>query len=522
MKVRWKDHEMIFATIATAIIIAAYIGYSGMGFDAPFTKNHVPFNLLRNVLLPEIGMTLILYLSYLFINLYTLPPLLFPKKFEAGTFQISLSFQKMSLKGMARKMIKKFFWFLLQFLLIGLVVGTAMNFSIYFLHEWQFHYPGFSIWFNQNNPNSQLNLFARYAGVLFLLAFYFLYACLRQLMIRYIERPGERRSYHIMIANQVTGFLVIFSLILLLLFAYKSSSGENMASHYIAFVLPGFLLFMMNSYWLFPSKGKDSFFNPPLILRLAVWSFVLALPFSFSGPNKGAFLYIWAWQLLIVTPISWLLYQQRKDRILKLRGLEKALVKSKADLQFLRSQINPHFLFNTLNTLYGTALHEEAGNTASGIQKLGDMMRFMLHENTLDFIQMNREIEYLKNYISLQKLRTQSSAEITIEDNIDEQSCNHQIAPMLLIPLVENAFKHGISLKKKSWIKIMLDCNEKEIRFEVRNSMHPKRENDLEKERSGVGFKNVVERLKLIYPGKHEIVVNADGKEFFVQLLIKI
>jgi two-component system LytT family sensor kinase len=206
---------------------------------------------------------------------------------------------------------------------------------------------------------------------------------------------------------------------------------------------------------------------------------------------------------------------------LKLRGLEKALVKSKADLQFLRSQINPHFLFNTLNTLYGTALQEEACNTASGIQKLGDMMRFMLHENTRDFIQMNREIEYLKNYISIQKLRTQSSAEISIEDNIDEQNCQHEIAPMLLIPLVENAFKHGISLKKKSWIKIRLDCNEKEIRFEVRNSIHPKRDDDPEKESSGIGFKNVVERLKLIYPGKHEIAVNADDKEFFVQLLIK-
>ena len=498
MKVRWKDHELIFATIATVIIIAGYVAYSGMGFDSPFTQNHVPFNLFRNVLGPEIGMILIIYLSYLFINIYAIP-------------QISLSF---------KKIIKKFLWFLLQFLLIGFVLGTALNLSNYFLHEWQFHYPGFSIWFNQNNPNSQLNLFASYAGVLFLLALYFLYACLRRLVIRYIERPGDRRLYRIMIANQVTGFLTIFSVILLILCSIESTNRENVASYVLSFVLPGFLLFMANTYWLFPSKGQNSLFNLPLIARLVFWSVVLILPFSFSGP-QGAFLYIWAFQLFIVTPISWLLYQQRKDRILKLRGLEKALVKSKADLQFLRSQINPHFLFNTLNTLYGTALQEEAGNTASGIQKLGDMMRFMLHENTRDFIQMNREIEYLKNYISLQKLRTQSSAEISIEDNIDEQNCSHQIAPMLLIPLVENAFKHGISLKKKSWIKIKLDCNDKEIRFEVRNSMHPKRDDDPEKERSGIGYKNVVERLKLIYPGKHEIAVNADDKEFFVQLLIK-
>ena len=134
---------------------------------------------------------------------------------------------------------------------------------------------------------------------------------------------------------------------------------------------------------------------------------------------------------------------------------------------------------------------------------------------------MNKEIEYLKNYIALQKLRTQSSPEISIEDNISEQNCHHKIAPMLLIPLVENAFKHGISLKEKSWIKINLTCTEKNILFEVYNSMHEKTSNDPEKERSGIGFKNVLERLKLIYHDKFQISVNQDGKEFFVKLSIQ-
>lgn len=202
-------------------------------------------------------------------------------------------------------------------------------------------------------------------------------------------------------------------------------------------------------------------------------------------------------------------------------GAQKELIKSKADFQFLRSQINPHFLFNVLNTLYGTALQENAGRTAEGIQKLGDMMRFMLHENNLDFIDMHQEVDYLNNYIALQKLRTQYSPEITIEDNISGQNCKHKIAPMLLIPLVENAFKHGISLKEKSWIKISLHCNEIDILFEVRNSVHQRQENDPEKDKSGIGFKNVLERLKLIYPGKFQIAVNEDGKEFFIQLSIQ-
>ena len=135
---------------------------------------------------------------------------------------------------------------------------------------------------------------------------------------------------------------------------------------------------------------------------------------------------------------------------------------------------------------------------------------------------MNREIEYMKNYISFQKLRTQSSNTITIEDNIEEQNCPHRIAPMLLIPLVENAFKHGISLKEKSWIKIKLNCDEKEIRFEVRNSLHPGHVNDTEKEKSGIGLKNVNDRLKLIYPDKHEFTIDKNNNEFLVKLLIKI
>ena len=134
-----------------------------------------------------------------------------------------------------------------------------------------------------------------------------------------------------------------------------------------------------------------------------------------------------------------------KNKILQLRGAEKALVKSKADLQFLRSQTNPHFLFNVLNTLYGTALQKKADRTSEGIQKIGDMMRFMRHENKLDLIEMRREVEYLENYIALQKLLTQSSPGIIIEDNIKGQNCKYKIAPMLLIPFVENAFKHGIS-----------------------------------------------------------------------------
>jgi two-component system, LytTR family, sensor kinase len=149
-------------------------------------------------------------------------------------------------------------------------------------------------------------------------------------------------------------------------------------------------------------------------------------------------------------------------------------------------------------------------------------MRFMLHENHLDFIPMDKEIEYLQHYISLQKLRIQHSPEIVIEDAIQEELCNHQIAPMLLIPFVENAFKHGISLREPSWIKIGLVCEEKQVRFSVRNSVHARPEHDPEKDRSGIGLQNVIERLKLVYPGRHNISINNNDQEFAVELTIEL
>ncbi len=351
-----------------------------------------------------------------------------------------------------------------------------------------------------------------------------MYVCVREVMINFIESPGNRRAYRTLICNQVTAFLVIYLLIPFFVISFRLSHEFALAVAYFSFVIPVFLVFMSNTYWLFPLKGENSFLQSRIIIRLLASTFIYTVPFVFFPFHEGfilVFPFCWAVQLFIVTPITWLLYQQRKDKILQLRGAEKALVKSKADLQFLRSQINPHFLFNVLNTIYGTALQENAERTAGSIQKLGDMMRFMLHENNRDFIQMSQEIEYLKDYISLQKLRTQSSPEISIEDNISEQNCHHKIAPVLLTPLVENAFKHGISLKERSWIKINLACDEREIIFEVRNSLHPRQGNDPEKEGSGIGLNNVLERLKLIYPSKHQISVKNDGKEWFVQLTIQ-
>lgn len=528
-KIRWREHEMTLVTVIIVTQLSHYLwtlyylsdDTIKMRYAGPFFDMHVPFNLYRNVILPDLGIALLIYLTYLWQFFYAVPRLLSPTKIEGGTSKISISFFRLSLQGQARKIQKKYGWLFIQMLLLILLLGTAVDIATYFKHEWQFHYPGFSIFFNKNNPNSQLSLSKGFFDATAILILYALYACLREGTTRAITRSPQR-EYYTLVCNKVTSFILQFLCVAVFLATFNIVHGRIFYLNYFLIVPALFAMFISNVYWLFPLTGNNPFFSKKIIPRLLLTSFICAAPLTvYIHESEIAFLYSWAFQLFIVTPLTWLYYQFNKDKILHLRVVEKELAKSKTDLQFLRSQINPHFLFNALNTMYGMALQENAERTAEGIQRLGDMMRFMLHENNLDFIQMSKEIDYLKNYIALQKLRTQASPEVIIEDNIDEQSCNHKIAPMMLIPLVENAFKHGISLKERSWIKINLTCTEKNILFEVRNSMHEKPANDPEKEKSGIGLKNVVERLKLIYPGKFQLSVNGDGKEFFVQISIE-
>lgn len=223
---------------------------------------------------------------------------------------------------------------------------------------------------------------------------------------------------------------------------------------------------------------------------------------------------------IVVMPVSWWIFNARNARASTLQGLRTALTNTEAGLDFLKWQINPHFLFNALNTLYGTALQEQASATGHGIQQLGDMMRFMLHDNVLERIALSKEIAYLQNYIALQRLRTQGAPDIIIDVNIDEALCDHNIAPMLLIPFVENAFKYGISLRNKSRISVSLSCTNDKIYFDVYNSIHLNRSAEIENESMGIGINNVRQRLNLLYPGRHDLNIRETASEFFVHMTL--
>ena len=203
-------------------------------------------------------------------------------------------------------------------------------------------------------------------------------------------------------------------------------------------------------------------------------------------------------------------------------ALTKELNQTHANFDFLRSQINPHFLFNALNAIYGTALAEGADRTGEGIQKLGDIMRFMLHENVQEKILLSREIDYLNNYLDLQRMRVGGHPNIRIEAMIDDYAGDLQIAPMLLIPFVENAFKHGISLQRPSFIFIQLELKENHLEFTVRNSTHEATHEDPEQHNNGIGLNNVKQRLALLYPDAYDLDIRDSREEYHVKLSIEL
>ncbi|MEK6478677.1 histidine kinase [Catalinimonas sp. 4WD22] len=226
--------------------------------------------------------------------------------------------------------------------------------------------------------------------------------------------------------------------------------------------------------------------------------------------------------IVIITPISYMLYRQNKESLAQLNLLQGSLSQYQSNLVQLQHQVNPHFLFNALNTLYGIALVEDAPQTADGIQKLGDMMRYLLRENTTEKITLEKEIAYIRHFVALQQLRLASNSDIQMLTSYPDEDQIHDIrvAPMLMIPFVENAFKHGISLQRKSWINLSIQGDAQRVKLDIHNSIHDKLASDPERDNHGIGLDNVKQRLELLYPKKHELSIHQTTSEFFVHLSV--
>lgn len=217
--------------------------------------------------------------------------------------------------------------------------------------------------------------------------------------------------------------------------------------------------------------------------------------------------------IILISIVSRMFYQKLSEEK-KRSDLQNENLLS--EMKFLKSQVNPHFLFNALNNIYTLVLLKQDSAPAM-LMKLSEMLRYMLYECNDDLVPLEKEIAYINNYIELQQLKTEQPQNITTDLRIENSDA--MIPPLLLIPFIENSFKHSrIVDTENEWVKIRLSSTEKNIHFEISNSIPaipiPKDKT------SGIGLENVKRRLELLYPGSYSLNISESETEFKVELSI--
>lgn len=290
-----------------------------------------------------------------------------------------------------------------------------------------------------------------------------------------------------------------------------------------------FVVFYVNYLWvidklLFGKKMKE--FIAANVLLVAVCTIILHIQQRYAfpnvhpdhfGPPPYVFIFRDVTSMLMSAGLSVAI--RVTGQWYKVEAMRKETEKDRYEMELknLKNQLNPHFLFNTLNNIYSLipGHPEQAQET---VHRLSHLLRYVLYENNANFVPLDKELSFLQSYIDLMSLRLTNQVKLTIE--IDTVDGTDRIAPLLFISLIENAFKHGISSTHPSFINIRIRVKSgKEVICSVENSYFPKSEAD--KSGSGIGQKNLEKRLNLLYPQKHDLIVEKRGESYFTQLIIR-
>jgi two-component system LytT family sensor kinase len=249
--------------------------------------------------------------------------------------------------------------------------------------------------------------------------------------------------------------------------------------------------------------------NPEIILSYS--SGKAALEYSSIGRYAAESLFFSGFFVVVSALLKFAVDWLGNERVQ--RNLERE--RKEMELQFLKSQLNPHFLFNSLNNIYSLA-YQKSDKTADAILKLSEIMRYMIYESNDSWVSLSKEIEYVQSFIELQKLRFKNGAavEFTMNGEID----NQQIVPLILISFVENAFKHGIANDPNNPIKINIIANQKILHFSITNKKNKYNKDEM----GGVGLNNVERRLQLLYPDRYKLNIVNSATHYTSELMLDI
>jgi len=224
-------------------------------------------------------------------------------------------------------------------------------------------------------------------------------------------------------------------------------------------------------------------------------------------------IYMVVFAVSLVKMLQFTLKQQRDARVLDKERIE-------AELKFLKAQVHPHFLFNTLNNLYALTL-DKSDQAPEVVLKLSDLLNYMLYECNEPYMLISKEVQLINNYLELERIRY--GKDLDLKFRVEGDTAGKRIAPMLLLPFIENAFKHGVSkVRKQAFVNIGLEVIEKELIFKVSNSKVPAPGADLSGYSEGIGLRNVKRRLELMYPGNFRLDISDSDQVFEISLHISL
>lgn len=216
-----------------------------------------------------------------------------------------------------------------------------------------------------------------------------------------------------------------------------------------------------------------------------------------------------------------ILYGLSRDWIKKYRQENRMIQeKMRADIDLLRSQINPHFFFNALNNIYAITQRNRDDEAGQAIMKLSELMRYMIYDSNVAAISLVRELEHIDNYLEVARLKFDKNDKLDIIQKKEGNFRNHKIAPLLLVPFVENAFKHGVGSKGDGYVHLNFFMNGDELHFRIENPILEKEEPW--KKHPGIGLDNVKKRLRMIYPDRHRLDISDSEGKFEVRLTVRL
>ncbi|MCX6244513.1 MAG: histidine kinase [Bacteroidetes bacterium] len=285
----------------------------------------------------------------------------------------------------------------------------------------------------------------------------------------------------------------------------------------------------INLLWLLPfffNRRRYGLFTILQVLNIALFICLnYFVSFAFEGGNPNVLTEMVAEFILVLVflVVSTLIKFTRdsvalQDAALMIREIEQE--KTESELRALKAQLNPHFYFNTLNSIYSLSL-DKSEKTPELILRLSELMRYILYETQDAFVPMERQLVFLRNYISLEELRIGEKLKVEMEVKGDHTDL--RIAPLLFVPFIENAFKHVPKEKNtESFIRIVFDLTHSDsLIFSVKNNKYEIPAVAGRKE-EGIGLANVRRRLNLLYPAKHQLTITEPGNEFHVELQLVI